>query len=129
MENLVGKLSVYKAKVLYAYTCAVTSILFPRNVYADDTALKDSNAGKYIAKLILILCDVFRYVGIALFVWGVIQFILAVKRTDAESKSDALQTCLAGVALIAIKTLVLFLGIGDEDATIHFNLKGGGTNI
>ena len=116
IEKAANAMSAVKTRALYSYTSIVTALLMPQTAFAGgtDNALDSSNAGKYINNLIMILCDIFRYVGIALFVWGVVQFILAVKRTDAESKSDAIQTCLAGIALIAIKTLVTFLGLSTD---------------
>ena len=116
----------FQTKFRYVFPAILTSLLFPSYVYAgkeqgtgsgnpileNSTLLSDnSNANDYLENMIGILCDIFRYVGIALFVWGSIQFILAIKRTDAESKSDALQTAVVGIALISIKFIINALGI------------------
>ena len=69
------------------------------------------NAADTMGKLISLMCSMFKYVGIALFVWAIIQFILATKRSDADSKADAIQTAVCGVALIGIGSIVNALGI------------------
>ena len=58
------------------------------------------------------MCSMFKYVGAAVFVWAVIQFILATKRSDADSKSDAVQTAVCGIALMGIAGVVSIMGIG-----------------
>lgn len=68
-------------------------------------------ASATMGKLISLMCSMFKYVGIALFVWAIIQFILATKRSDADSKADAIQTAVCGVALIGVGTIVGALGI------------------
>ncbi len=63
-------------------------------------------------RLLGIVVSLFRWVGIVLLVWGVCQFLLAIKRSDSESKSDAIQTIVCAVALIVIRTLIDALGLG-----------------
>ena len=63
--------------------------------------------------LISLMCSMFKYVGAAIFVWAIIQFILATKRSDADSKSDAVQTAVCGIALMAIAVFVKNLGLAD----------------
>lgn len=64
----------------------------------------------------------FKYVGAAIFVWAIIQFILATKRSDADSKADAVQTAVCGIAMMSIKTIVVGLGITDAiDGADSFN--------
>ena len=119
LEKTRSFLKKSKSKIKYAYTFMVTMMLLSANAYAGEIAEVQneefqSNADNYIRNLILILCDIFRYVGIALFVWGAIQFILSVKRTDAESKSDAMQTAIVGIALISVRFIVDALGVLPE---------------
>lgn len=58
------------------------------------------------------MLSMFKYVGAAIFVWAIIQFILATKRSDADSKADAVQTAVCGIALMGIRTVIVGLGIG-----------------
>ena len=66
--------------------------------------------------------NVLKYVGAAIFVWAIIQFVLATKRSDADSKADAVQTAVCGIALMSIALIVNALGIGDA-------IDGSGTDF
>lgn len=72
------------------------------------------DTGALFGRLLGIVVSLFRWVGIVLLVWGVCQFLLAIKRSDSESKSDAIQTIVCAVALIVLRTLVDALGLGVE---------------
>ena len=69
------------------------------------------NAKEVMSNLISLMCSMFKFVGVAIFVWAIIQFILATKRSDADSKADAVQTAVCGVALMAVATIVTKLGL------------------
>ena len=69
-------------------------------------------ADKTMINLINLMLSMFKYVGAAIFVWAIIQFILATKRSDADSKADAVQTAVCGIALMGIRTVIVGLGIG-----------------
>lgn len=71
------------------------------------------SASAIMNNLISLMCSMFKYVGAAIFVWAIIQFILATKRSDADSKADAVQTAVCGIALMGIALIVNALGIGD----------------
>ena len=70
------------------------------------------SASTTMANLISLMCSMFKYVGAAIFVWAIIQFVLATKRSDADSKADAVQTAVCGIALMGIAAIVTALGIG-----------------
>ena len=70
------------------------------------------NASTTMFNLISLMLSMFKYVGAAIFVWAIIQFILATKRSDADSKADAVQTAFCGIALMGITLVVQGLGIG-----------------
>ena len=71
------------------------------------------SASAIMNNLISLMCSMFKYVGAAIFVWAIIQFILATKRSDADSKADAVQAAVCGIALMGIALIVNTLGIGD----------------
>ena len=74
-----------------------------------------------ISNIVAIILAMFRWVGVVLLVWGVAQFIMAIKRTDAESKSDAIQTIICAIVLISLKTVIESLkidGLEVKDANI-----------
>ena len=79
-------------------------------------------ASTTMANLISLMCSMFKYVGAAIFVWAIIQFVLATKRSDADSKADAVQTAVCGIALMSIALIVNALGIGDA-------IDGSGTDF
>lgn len=70
------------------------------------------NASTTMFNLISLMLSMFKYVGAAIFVWAIIQFILATKRSDADSKADAVQIAVCGIALMGITLVVQGLGIG-----------------
>ena len=70
------------------------------------------NANDVMLNLINLMLSMFKYVGAAIFVWAIIQFILATKRSDADSKADAVQTAVCGIALMSIALVIKGLGIG-----------------
>ena len=90
---------------LFTMALAVAIFVFP--------AAAAISAPTVMGNLISLMCSMFKFVGIALFVWAIIQFILATKRSDADSKSDAIQTAMCGVALMAVASIVNNLGLGD----------------
>lgn len=73
---------------------------------------KAPTATTTMTNLISLMCSMFKFVGAAIFVWAIIQFILATKRSDADSKADAIQTAVCGIALMGIAAIVTALGIG-----------------
>ena len=93
------------------------SVMFIIPAFADAP-----NANEAMVKLINLMLSMFKYVGAAIFVWAIIQFILATKRSDADSKADAVQTAVCGIAMMSIKTIVVGLGITDAiDGADSFN--------
>ena len=97
--------------------CIMTVVMYLFTAYP---ALAAANAGEILGGVLGIVLAMFNFVGIALVVWGIAQFVLAVKRTDAESKSDAVQTIVCGIALMALKTLLgsLNLGVTIKDVSL-----------
>jgi len=52
-----------------------------------------------------------KYIGIALFAWGIIMLFLAIKNDEPESKSKAIMTAVAGAALFSITGILSAAGI------------------
>lgn len=102
-----AKSKVFFARAVIMAGASALSSVSP--VYATEAA---GTAAEAMGNLISIVAAIFRYVGIALFAWGAIQFILATKRSDADSKSDAIQTAMCGIALMLIIVVLNKLGLG-----------------
>lgn len=99
--------------LLLVAVCAVAMLAFP--VLAAPNNGNTPKASEMMGNLISLMCSMFKYVGIALLVWAIIQFILATKRSDADSKADAIQTAVCGIALIGIAGIIGNLKITSED--------------
>lgn len=107
MQNKAKRKIDYK-RVLWCLAMMVLgTMMFVMPAFA-----KTVNASDTMVKLISLMCSMFKYVGAAIFVWAIIQFILATKRSDADSKADAIQTAVCGIALMGIVLVVNALGIG-----------------
>lgn len=92
-------------------------------------AATDSNdAASLITNLVSVMISIFKYVGIALIIWGIIQFLLAVKKSDAESKSEAVTTVVVGIALVGLATIVKGMGIAGLGEVSNDVLDGGASN-
>lgn len=108
MQNKAKRKIDYK-RVLWCLAMMVLGMaMFIVPAFADNST---PSAGKTMLSLINLMCSMFKYVGVAIFVWAIIQFILATKRSDADSKADAVQTAVCGIALIAVATIIDNLGI------------------
>ena len=83
-------------------------------------AAGDTSVDSLIGTIVGIILTMFRYAGIVLLVWGVAQFVMAMKRSDSESKGDAIQTIIAAIVLIGLKTVVTSLGIVDSIPDVEF---------
>ena len=101
-------------KVLWCLAMmALGTAMFMLPVFAA-TGAAATGASDVMSKLIGLMCSMFRYVGTAIFIWAIIQFVLATKRSDADSKADAVQTAVCGIALMAIGTIVQNLGLDSK---------------
>lgn len=97
----------YKRVLFVLAVAALGTLMFMLPVLADTVSAKT-----VMGSLISLMCSMFKFVGAGLFVWAVIQFILATKRSDADSKSDAIQTGVCGIALMSVAVIVKSMGIG-----------------
>ena len=97
---------------------ALGMLMFCFPVFAVDTK-------NVMTSLISLMCSMFKYVGTAIFVWAIIQFILATKRSDADSKADAVQTAVCGVALMGIAAIITNLGVLDTKQKVSDTILDG----
>lgn len=128
MQNKAKRKIDYK-KVMWCLAMMVLGTM----MFALPASAKTVSASATMANLISLMCSMFKYVGAAIFVWAIIQFILATKRSDADSKADAVQTAVCGIALMGIVVIINALGVGnaiDAGETTNFtdeSLKDTGT--
>lgn len=99
----------YKKVIWCLAMMVLGSMMFMLPVFAETVG--SATGTTVMSKLIGLMCSMFRYVGTAVFVWAIIQFVLATKRSDADSKADAVQTAVCGIALMSIGFIVKNMGL------------------
>ena len=79
------------------------------NTFADTTASPeeaDATMDSTMQSILGFIYKIFRYVGILLLVWAIIQIVMAFKNDDADSKQKGMVLAVISVMLIFIGTLV-----------------------
>lgn len=106
MKNLIKKVinkgKAFYAKASFMLTTIMLGISCP--VYAQGLTNKSSD--DLFKSFIGQILGLVTYVGVGLFVWGLVQFFLSIKNDEPEKKQGALMTAVAGVGIITIKTIV-----------------------
>ena len=110
MRNKAKRKIDYKKVAWCLAMMVLGSMMFIIPAFAAPAA-GSSTGTTVLAHLIGLMCSMFRYVGTAIFVWAIIQFVLATKRSDADSKADAVQTAVCGIALMSIGIIVQAMGL------------------
>lgn len=90
-----------------AALCTVEASMM--NAFASDattSSVIDDEMKPVMEKILDFIFTVFRYVGILLLVWAIIQIVLAFKNDDADSKQKGMVLAVISVALIFIGSLV-----------------------
>lgn len=75
------------------------------------TAGSDANATDLMGKIIGILLTITRFVGIALVVYGVYEVVMSFMQNQPEAKTKGIIMALAGVVMIALKSILQGVGI------------------
>lgn len=114
MQNKAKRKIDYKRVMICLAMMVLGTAMFVLPAFADTAAAGSSTGTAVMANLIGLMCSMFRYVGTAIFVWAIIQFVLATKRSDADSKADAVQTAVCGIALMSIGIIVQAMGLDSK---------------
>ncbi len=79
----------------------------------DQVNVADSNpnASQMMGKVIGILLTITRYVGVALVIYGVYEVIMSFMQNQPEAKTKGIVMALAGVVMIALKSLLTTMGV------------------
>ena len=75
MQNKANRKIDYKRVMWCLAMMVLGTMMFVMPAFA-----KTVDASTTMVKLISLMCSMFKYVGAAIFVWAIIQFILATKR-------------------------------------------------
>lgn len=81
--------------------CAANCALV--KTFADDT---DATMDSLMTQILNIIFKIFRYVGILLLVWSIIQIVLGFKNEDADSKQKGMVLAIISIVLITISFVV-----------------------
>lgn len=71
----------------------------------------DPNADDLMNNIIGILLTITRYVGIALVIYGIYEIVMSFMQNQPEAKTKGIVMALAGVVMIALKSIISGLGI------------------
>lgn len=83
--------------------CAANCALI--NAYAEDSDQTATMDG-LMTQILKIIFNIFRYVGILLLVWSIIQIVLAFKNDDADSKQKGMVLAIISIVLITISFVI-----------------------
>lgn len=71
----------------------------------------DLNANDLMGKIIGILLTITRFVGVALVIYGVYEIVMSFMQNQPEAKTKGIIMALAGVVMIALKSILQGLGV------------------
>lgn len=91
----------FAKKNTLALVASVTAVVPVSTVMTVCAATEDD----LIKKVLEIIFDIFRYIGILLLAWSIGMLVLAFKNEDADSKSRAIMMMVVSVVLIGVKTI------------------------
>lgn len=69
------------------------------------------DAGSLMGKIIGILLTITRFVGVALVIYGVYEIVMSFMQNQPEAKTKGIIMALAGVVMIALKSVLQGMGI------------------
>lgn len=70
-----------------------------------------TDAGELMGKIIGILLTITRYVGVALVIYGVYEVVMSFMQNQPEAKTKGIIMALAGVVMIALKSILAAVGV------------------
>lgn len=119
-----------KSKKVIFYLCIMALGIFmfclPVMAASPTTAANPqlSATSASITSLVSLMCSIFKYVGTAIFVWSVIQLILATKRSDADSKAEAIQAAVCGITMMGMASIINTFDFDDSIGVVNSDSLG-----
>ena len=74
------------------------------------TALGGATSG--MNNVLNIICDIMRYAGVAMLIYGVYEIIMSVQNNQPEAKTKGVIMALSGVVMVSIKTVITAFNVG-----------------
>lgn len=84
----------------FAYALLFAPVIL-ENAYADD----DIKLNTLMPKVFKQVTDMAMWIGAFLLLWGLVQFGLALRNEDSDSKSRSIMVIVAAIVLMGIKTI------------------------
>ena len=111
-NNLFRKVSAAISTTAFA----VSMMAMPAYAGGFDQSVTISNtdnldAGSLMGKIIGILLTITRFVGVALVIYGVYEIVMSFMQNQPEAKTKGIVMALAGVVMIALKSVLQGMGI------------------
>lgn len=107
-----------KAKRAMASVCALATAASATATtafaFGNETVTVTANAtdaGALMGKIIGILLTITRFVGVALIIYGVYEIVMSFMQNQPEAKTKGIVMALAGVAMVALKSILTTLGV------------------
>lgn len=108
-RKLIASLVLAAMIVSMNMTCAFATGGFDDAVTVNSGTGAD--AGDLMGKIIGILLTITRYVGVALVIYGVYEVVMSFMQNQPEAKTKGIIMALAGVVMIALKSILVGVGI------------------
>ena len=116
MKNIINKLKLLNLSAIIFL--AVDLPVYASGVWgsaptapASYTATEDTVKDEVLSPLLIRLLDMVMALGGIVFVWGIVQFGLAVKDENADSKQRAMVLVVTGLLLLTIRAVLHAVGV------------------
>ena len=115
-KSFVQRAKSWRNKVMASAMCTYAALqimpmsvsAFGENVTINNTA---PDATNLMGQIIGILLTITRFVGVALVVYGVYEIVMSFMQNQPEAKTKGIIMALAGVVMIALKSVLSGLGV------------------
>lgn len=89
---------------------SIPKLLFG-SVSFNTNCLNSAKADTLMSNIIGILLTITRWVGVAIVVFGVYEIVMSFTQDMPEKKVKGITLALAGIVMVALKSLLAFIGI------------------
>lgn len=109
---LISKIKRIGAGV-YGTVTAVAATIIQASAFGDTVTITatDADANTMMGNVIGILLTITRFVGVALAIYGVYEIVMSFMQNQPEAKTKGIIMALAGVVMIALKSVLQAMNI------------------
>ena len=97
----------------YGIVTAVAATIMQASAFGDSVTITatDADANNMMGNVIGILLTITRFVGVALAIYGVYEIVMSFMQNQPEAKTKGIVMALAGVVMIALKSVLQAMNI------------------